>query len=133
MDFMEQLVQNVNSIAGLPIRCQLGYLKPNESFCLYPIPGGRVTSQYYDGTKDQQLNYEFAMKSNDQQKISVTLWQVQNHLEELNVLNSADGSFSFDQIVITNKPFINQLDETGNYIFMLDIQAHLTTYPKEEE
>ncbi len=92
-----------------------------------------MTSQYYDGTKDQQLNYEFAMKSTDQQKISVTLWQVQNHLEELNVLNSADGSFSFDQIVITNKPFINQLDETGNYIFMLDIQAHLTTYPKEEE
>lgn len=133
MDFMERLVQNVNSIAGLPIRCQLGYLKPTESFCLYPIPGGRVTSQYYDGTKDQQLNYEFAMKSTDQQKISVTLWQVQNHLEELNVLNSADGSFSFDQIVITNKPFINQLDETGNYIFMLDIQAHLTTYPKEEE
>lgn len=133
MDFMERLVQNVNSIAELPIRCQLGYLKPTESFCLYPIPGGRVTDQYYDGTKDQQLNYEFAMKSNDQQKISATLWQVQNHLEELNVLNSADGSFSFDQIVITNKPFINQLDETGNYIFMLDIQAHLTTYPKEEE
>lgn len=133
MDFMERLVQNVNSIAGLPIRCQLGYLKPTESFCLYPIPGGRVTAQYYDGTKDQQLNYEFAMKSNDQQKISVTLWHVQNHLEELNVLNSADGSFSFDQIVITNKPFINQLDETGNYIFMLNIQAHLTTYPKEEE
>lgn len=128
MDFMEQLKDNVNTIAGLPIKCTLGYLKPTESFCLYPIPGSRVVREYYDGAKDQQLNYEFAMKSSNQQKINTTLWVVQNHLEELLTLESADGSFDFEGISITNKPFINQLDDKGNYIFMLDVQAKITTY-----
>ena len=73
MDFMQQLLNNVNDIYDLPIHCQLGYLKPTESFCLYPLPGGRVTQEFYSGEKDQQLNYEFAMKSNDQEKIHTTL------------------------------------------------------------
>ena len=128
MDLMERLTANVNAITDLPIRCQMGYLKPTESFCLYPQPGGRVVNAYYDGTKDQQLNFEFAMKSTDQQKINNTLWLVQNHLEALETLASLDGSFDFDEIIITNKPFINQLDDKSNYIFMLDIQAKVTTY-----
>lgn len=130
MDFMQQLLGSVNNIQALPIMCQLGYLKSTESFCLYPLPGGRVTQEFYSGEKDQQLNYEFAMKSNEQEKIHTTLWAVQNHLEELGTLESADGSFSFDSISITNKPFINQLDDKGNYIFMLDVQANITTYPQ---
>lgn len=128
MDLMERLTANVNAIPNLPIRCQMGYLKPTESFCIYPLPGSRVIREYYDDTKDQQLNYEFAMKSNDQQKISQTLWLVQNHLEGLSELMSLDGSFDFEEITVTNKPFINQLDDKSNYIFMLDIQAKVTTY-----
>lgn len=128
MDLMERLTANINAIPNLPIRCQMGYLKPTESFCIYPLPGSRVVQEYYDGTKDQQLNFEFAMKSTDQQKISQTLWLVQNHLEELSTLISLDGSFDFDEIAVTNKPFINQLDDKSNYIFMLDIQAKVTTY-----
>ena len=128
MDLMERLTANVNAIPNLPIRCKMGYLKPTESFCIYPLPGSRVIREYYDGTKDQQLNYEFAMKSNDQQKISQTLWLVQNHLEGLSELISLDDSFDFEEITVTNKPFINQLDDKSNYIFMLDIQAKVTTY-----
>ena len=128
MDLMECLTANVNEIPNLPIRCQVGYLKPTESFCAYPLPGSRVIREYYDGTKDQQLNFEFAMKSKEQQKINNTLWLVQNHLEALETLASLDGSFDFDEIIITNKPFINQLDDTGYYIFMLDIQVSATTY-----
>ena len=128
MDLIARLNANVNAIPNLPIKCQIGYLKPTESFCLYPQPGGRVVNAYYDGTKDQQLNFEFAMKSTDQQKISQTLWLVQNHLEELSELTSLDGSFDFEEITVTNKPFINQLDDKSNYIFMLDIQAKVTTY-----
>lgn len=128
MDLIARLNANVNAIPNLPIKCQIGYLKPTESFCLYPQPGGRVVNAYYDGTKDQQLNFEFAMKSTDQQKISQTLWLVQNHLEGLSELISLDGSFDFDEITVTNKPFINQLDDKSNYIFMLDIQVKVTTY-----
>ena len=128
MDFLERLNDSINSVSGLPIKCKLGYLSPAESLCLYPIPGSKIISQYYDEAKDQQLNYEVAMKSDDQQKVNTTLWLISNHLEELSELISLDGSFDFESIEITNKPFINALDDKKNYIFMLDIQAKITTY-----
>lgn len=128
MDFMNRLVDEVNAIDGIPIQCDLGYLATGESFVLYPLPGGRVIKEYYDGAKEQQLNFEFTMKSAKQKKINETLWLVQNSLEELSELLSQDGSFDFGEIVITNKPFINHLDEKNVYIFMLDIQAKITTY-----
>lgn len=133
MDFIERLKDRVNAIEDMPIRCRIGYLQPTESFCVYPLPGSKVVREFFDGMKDQQLNFEFAMKSTDQQKISNTLWLVQSSLEELSELESLDGSFEFDSISITNKPFINQMDDKQNYIFVLDIQANITTYPKEEE
>ena len=133
MDFIERLNESVNTVPNLPLKCFLGYLPPkDEAFVLFPLAGGRVAEEFFDGTKDQELNFEFAMKSKDQQKISNTLWLVQNYLEELSELASSDGSFNFDSISITNKPFINQLDETGIYVFLVDIKAKLTTYPKGE-
>lgn len=128
MDLIERLKDTVNMIQGLPIRCLLGYLKPDESFVVYPLPGSKVVRQYYDGIKDQTLNFEFAMKSKDQQKIHQTLWAVQNFLEQLEELSSLDGSFDFDGITVTNKPFITNLDDTGYYIFNLDVAIAVTSY-----
>ena len=84
-----------------------------------------------DGTSDQRLNYEFAMKSTIQSKINQTLWVVQNELEHMEKLNSQDGSFEFQNIVITNKPFINQADDQGFFTFLLDIQANITVIKEE--
>lgn len=128
MDFIERLNDSVNSIHSLPIKCILGYLKSEECLVLYPLPGGQVELEYFDGTKDQLLNYEFVMKSKDQEKIHKTLWQIQYHLEGLSLLLSNDGSFDFEEIKITNKPYINDEDEQGYYIFILDIQVSITTF-----
>lgn len=128
MDLIERLKDSVNTIPELPIRCLLGYLKPEESFVVYPLPGSKVTRKYYDGVKDQVLNYEFAMKSKDQQKIHRTLWAVQSYLEDLEELSSTDSSFDFDGITVTNKPFITNLDDTGYYIFNLDVAIAVTSY-----
>ncbi|WP_270789867.1 phage tail terminator protein [Enterococcus diestrammenae] len=128
MDLIERLKDSVNTIDGLPVRCLLGYLKPEESFVVYPLPGSKVVRRYYDGIKDQVLNFEFAMKSKDQQKIHQTLWATQSFLEELEELSSKDGSFDFDGITVTNKPFITNLDDTGYYIFNLDVAIAVTSY-----
>lgn len=128
MDLIERLKDSVNTIDGLPVRCLLGYLKPEESFVVYPLPGSKITRKYYDGVKDQTLNYEFAMKSKDQQKIHQTLWATQSFLEDLEELSSKDGSFDFDGITVTNKPFITNLDDTGYYIFNLDVAIAVTSY-----
>lgn len=132
MDFMERLTESVNTMPGLPIRCQMGYLGANESFVVYPLPGSRIVNEYMDGTTDQQLNYEFAMKSQTQSKINATLWTVQNELEALKELNSNNGSFEFEELIITNKPFINQIDDQGWFVFLLNVQANITVFKEEK-
>lgn len=132
MDFMERLAERVNQIPDLPIQVKKGYLGTGESFVVYPLPGSRTVQEYMNGTKDQQLNYEFAMKSHNHQAIHDTLWKVQNILDDLEELESADGSFDFEELIITNKPFINQLDEQGWFVFLLDVQANITVFKKEE-
>jgi|SRR5690625_1342727 len=131
MDFMERLQDKVNAMPKIPINCQLGYLGTAESLVLYPLPGSKVVTGYMDGSSDQQLNYEFAMKSKAQGKIHQTLWLVQNELERLKELESHDDSFKFEELIITNKPFINQIDDQGWFVFLLDVQANITVFKEE--
>ena len=128
MDFMERLCDKINTSPGLPITCKLGYLGVGDSFVLYPLPGSRVTQEYMDGTTDQQLNYEIAFKSKSQNKINDTLWAVQTELEKTKKIISGNGSFEFDELIITNKPFINQIDEQGWFVFLLNVQAKITVF-----
>lgn len=132
MDFIERLCDRVNTIQGLPVKCKIGYLGADESFVVYPLPGSQVTAEYMNGAIEQQLNFEFAMKSKSQKKIHDTLWMVQNELENLKELESHDGSFEFEKLTITNKPFINQIDEQGWFVFLLDVQANITVFKEVE-
>lgn len=127
MDFPNQIMKFINEL-DVPLKMKLGYLDSDESFVLYPLPGGQIIDEFMDGTTDQQLNYEIAMQSKIQSRIHKTLWEVQNKLETLNELNSTDGSFDFHRLTITNKPFINQIDDQGWFVFLLDFQVELTIY-----
>lgn len=126
MDFIERLQDYINAIDGLPVSCQLGYLKEGESLVLFPSPGSRVVAEYMDGIKEASMNYTIAMRSKSQGKIHGTLWIIQNELESLMDLKSHDNSFEFNSLDVTNKPFISDADEQGWHVFMLDIQANLT-------
>ncbi|MEK5038768.1 minor capsid protein [Sporosarcina sp. FSL K6-3457] len=133
MDFMEMLCDRINAMTPrLPVECKLGYLGVAESLALYPLPGGKVVHEFMDGTSDQQLNYEIAMQSKSQAKVNDVLWMIQNELEALKELDSQDDSFKFDELIITNKPFINQIDEQGWFVFLLDIQANITVFKEEK-
>lgn len=131
MDFVERLTENINSIPNLPETCRMGYLGAEESLVIYPMPGSRTITEFMDGTKEQQLNFEIAMKSKLQSKLHSTLWLIQTELEALDSLESQDGSFGFEELLITNKPFINQIDEQGWFVFLLDIQAKITVFKEE--
>ncbi|KAA0941618.1 capsid protein [Sporosarcina sp. ANT_H38] len=128
MDFTERLCDKINTSPKLPTPCKLGYLGVGESFVLYPLPGSRVTQEYMDGTTDQQLNYEISFKSKSHRSINDTLWAVQTELEKTKKIISGNGSFEFDELIITNKPFINQIDEQGWFVFLLNVQAKITVF-----
>lgn len=128
MDFIERLQDKINAMPQLPVVCKLGYLGGEESLVLYPLPGSKVVQEFMDGTSDQQLNYEIAMKSKSHVKVNDVLWMIQNELEKLKMLVSQDDSFKFDELIITNKPFINQINDQGWFVFLLNVQANITVF-----
>ena len=132
MDFIDRIKESINSIDGLPIKIRKGYLSADESLVIYPLPGGQVITEFYDGIKDQQLNYEIAMKSKDGDKIEKVLWLISDYLEQLEELKSQNETFEFNSLTITSKPFINDADEQGWFVFLLDFQLKLTTFKGEK-
>ncbi|WP_369675997.1 phage tail terminator protein, partial [Enterococcus faecium] len=89
--------------------------------------------EYYDGIKDVQLNFEIAMKSKDGSKVEQTLWLISDMLERVEDVTSSNKSFEFDDLTITSKPFINDADEQGWFVFLLDFQTKLTTFEGENK
>ena len=126
MDFIERIKDSVNSIDELPIKLRIGYLGTDESLVIYPLPGSATTKEYMDGAKDVDMNYEIAMKSKDGDKLQQVLWLISEHLDKVKSVISQDDSFTFNKLTITSKPFINQFDEQGWLVFLLDFTANIT-------
>lgn len=133
MDFIDRIKDKINSIPKLPLKMKKGYLSADESLVIYPLPGGQPITEYYNGIKDVQLNYEIAMKSKDGSKIEQTLWLISGMLERVEDVASSDDTFEFNNLTITSKPFINDADEQGWFVFLLDFQTKLTTFEGENK
>lgn len=128
MDFLDRLNESINSIPELPLKIRKGFLSEKESLAITPIPGGYISQRFYDGSKEEILNYEIAMKSNDGSKVEATLWKIADFIEKLNELDSQNNSFSFMNITIASKPFIGPNETQDWFVFLLDIQAKIITY-----
>lgn len=132
MDFLERLSDKINEFPKLPILCEPGYLGAGESLVVYPLPGSRIVTEYMNGASDQVLNFEIAMQSKVQGYINSTLWTIQTELEKVKEIISKSNSFEFDEIIITNKPFINEADDQGWFVFLLNVQAKITVFKEEK-
>lgn len=129
MDFIDRLQDRINSIAGLPFECLTDYLDAEPGLRVYSLSGGQVVQQYMDGSKEEAINFEIAIRDSNSAEIEHALWIIQSELENLHAgeIQSDDGSFEFNGLTITNKPFLNNEDEKGLFTYMLDVQANITT------
>lgn len=132
MDFIERITEEINKGAGLPIKLRTGYLGANESLVIYSLPGSTVSQVYMDESKDVNLNYEIAMNSKDGEKINKTLWLTSDFLDKLKVLASKDKNFKFNHLTITSKPFINDYNDQGWFVFLLNFTANITIFEEEQ-
>ncbi|MGT2800830.1 minor capsid protein [Streptococcus marmotae] len=129
-DFAQVLLDFINSL-GLPIRGGHDYLSETEGLVIYPLPGGQVDSEDMAGNREISLPFEIAMKSQDQEVVNATLWQINTALSNFELdLPSQNGSYVFQKLDV-NQPFLNDLNEDGFYIYMLDVTAHLEIERKE--
>jgi hypothetical protein len=125
MDLWERLADSIDSIKELPMPCMLGFLDGEDTLCVYTLPGSRTTEEYFDGTREREMLYEIGFNTKDQEKANKTLWLISNHLEELSILESADSSFDFIGIDISDTPFVSEQDSNGTATYLLDIKIKI--------
>ncbi|HGD4736484.1 TPA: minor capsid protein [Streptococcus agalactiae] len=125
-DFSEVLRDFINTLS-LPLTCRLDYLSEVEGLVLYPLPGGKVEKEYMNGKQDISLVFEVAIKTTNHQKTSSILWAINSALADFNLeLPSQNNSYQFRGLEVS-QPFLNDRDDQGFYVYMLDITAQLET------
>ncbi|MGO0053666.1 minor capsid protein [Streptococcus suis] len=123
-DFAESLLALVNSLE-LPIRGRLDYLSENEDLVIYALPGGQVIAEDMAGTQTVELPFEIAIKMTSQDKANAILWQINTALSQFDLdIPSQNGSYQFLNLVVA-PPSLNELDEQGFYVYLLDLTACL--------
>ena len=110
---------------GLPLTPRLDYLNESEDLVIYALPGGKVEDEDMAGTQILSLPYEIAIKSKDQQKANAILWKINTALSKIGIeLPSLNNSYTFLALTVET-PSLNDADEQGFYIYLLDLQARL--------
>lgn len=129
-DFSEVLLEHIKSVQA-KIPSKHGYLDEKEGLVVYPLPGGDVVEEDMAGTQIVDLPFEIAIKSKDQKLIDNTLWQINTALSKIGLeLPSKNNSYNFLGLEV-KKPYLNELDEQGFYIYLLDVTANLEIERKE--
>lgn len=133
LDFDKQLLKEILSLK-LPYKVKIGSLTTNDSIAISSLPGGVTVRSFFDGVEDKQLPFEISIKVNsDQQQASEALNLIAQHLEQLDTMQSDNGSFDFSDIKIASAPFVAYVDEKGNWIYVTNITADLTVYNRKED
>ena len=110
---------------GLPLTPRLDYLNESEDLVIYALPGGKVEDEDMAGIQILSLPYEIAIKSKDQQKANAILWKINTELSKIGIeLPSLNNSYTFLALTVET-PSLNDADEQGFYIYLLDLQARL--------
>ena len=123
-DFSEVLRDFINTL-NLSLKCRLDYLAEREDLVLYPLPGGKILKEYMDGKQDISLVFEVAIKTLDHQRTSSILWTINHALANFDLeLPSKNNSYQFRGLEVS-QPFLNDRDDQGFYIYMLDVTAEI--------
>ena len=123
-DFSEALRDFINTL-NLSLTCRLDYLSEKEDLVLYPLPGGKILKEYMDGKQDISLVFEVAIKTLDHQRTSSILWTINHALANFDLeLPSKNNSYQFRGLEVS-QPFLNDRDDQGFYIYMLDVTAEI--------
>lgn len=123
-DFSEVLRDFINTL-NISLTCRLDYLSEKEDLVLYPLPGGKILKEYMDGKQDISLVFEVAIKTLDHQRTSSILWTINHALANFDLeLPSKNNSYQFRGLEVS-QPFLNDRDDQGFYIYMLDVTAEI--------
>lgn len=127
MDLTDRLVDRINSL-DLPATVYAAAVtgKDDPEIGVLVLPNSQVISQDLVGNRVVDFIYEVVMRGTDEGQINDALWKIANLVgsDDFHV-ESADGSFIYDQSQVTSFPTMMGVDLKGalNYVLDFTIQA----------
>lgn len=130
MDLTDRLVDRINSLDP-PVDAYAAALtgKEDPEIGLLVLPNSQVISQDLIGNKVVSFLYEVVMRGTDEIQINDTLWKIANLIGDDDFhVESADGSFVFDQATVSSFPTLTGVDLKGSLNYILDFTVQVETF-----
>lgn len=126
-DFLECLRDKINAIPHLGLKAAMNYPDESESLGIFALPGGRISGGDMLGRVKMTLNFEIAIHTKNIQLANETMWEISKMLGDLTLdIPSQNGSYEFETLE-PEAPSLNDRDEKGWYLFILDLTATIIT------
>lgn len=130
MDLTDRLVDQIN-LLDLPAMVYAAAVtgKEDPEIGLLVLPNSQVISQDLVGNKVVDFLYEVVMRGTDEGQINDALWKIANLVgsDDFHV-ESADGSFIYDQAQVSSFPTMTGVDLKGALNYVLDFTIQVETF-----
>lgn len=130
MDLTNRLVDRIN-LLDLPATVYAAAVtgKEDPEIGLLVLPNSQVISEDLVGNKVADFLYEVVMRGTDEGQINNALWKIANLVgsDDFHV-ESADGSFIYDQAQVSSFPTMTGVDLKGALNYVLDFTIQVETF-----
>lgn len=130
MDLTDRLVDRIN-LLDLPAMVYAAAVtgKEDPEIGLLVLPNSQAISQDLVGNKVVDFLYEVVMRGTDEGQINNALWKIANLVgsDDFHV-ESADGSFIYDQAQVSSFPTMTGVDLKGALNYVLDFTIQVETF-----
>lgn len=130
MDLTDRLVEKINSLE-LPTQVYATAVtgKEDPEIGLLVLPNSQVISQDLVGNEVVDFLYEVVMRGTDEGQINEALWKIANLIGSNDFrIESADGSFAFDQAQVSSFPTMTGVGLKGSLNYVLDFTIQVETF-----
>ena len=130
MDLTDRLVDRIN-LLDLPAMVYAAAVtgKEDPEIGLLVLPNSQVISQDLVGNKVVDFLYEVVMRGTDEGQINNALWKIANLVGSNDFhVESADGSFIYDQAQVSSFPTMTGVDLKGALNYVLDFTIQVETF-----
>lgn len=130
MDLTDRLVDRIN-LLDLPATVYAAAVtgKDDPEIGVLVLPNSQVISQDLVGNRVVDFIYEVVMRGTDEEQINEALWKIANLVgnDDFHV-ESANGSFIYDQAQVTSFPTMTGVDLKGALNYVLDFTIQVETF-----
>lgn len=119
---------------SLPLTPRLDYFEDNkDDLVINQIPGGKVDTEYMDGTQEVSLPFEIAVKAKKNSLANEIIWAVTSELSKFDlVLPSANKLYEYLGMEVS-RPASKGKDSQGFYYYTIEIVAKIVIERNKEQ